>query len=157
MNNEYICVRFLTWISDNHWCRRDRTHPNKVGQYYSYIHCEYKTIEQLYKEFNETLNQEFNKIEMEKMTKKYEYRGYTYTIDIALNTKVEKRINGERWHTITAMCETGELKKYEDVNDRHMEWTIGLFESYAQKYFDKIIDGVPSPSNRLSKLGFNSI
>jgi len=157
MNNEYICVRFLTWISDNHWCRRDRTHPNKVGQYYSYIHCEYKTIEQLSKEFNETFNQEFNKIEMEKMTKKYEYRGYTYTIDIALNTKVEKSISGERWHTITLNDSTEELKKWEEVKDKYIEITIEDFERFAQKYFDKIIDGVPSSSDRLSKLGFTSI
>jgi hypothetical protein len=157
MNNEYICVRFLTWISDNHWSRRNRTHPNKVGQYYSDIHCEYKTIEQLYKEFNENLNQEFNKIEMEKMTKKYEYRGYTYTIDIALNTKVKTSISGERWHTITLNDSTEELKKWEEVKDKYLEITIEDFKRFAQKFFDKTIDGVSNPIDRLSKLGFTSI
>jgi len=92
---------------------------------------------------------------MEKMTKKYEYRGYAYTIEIILNTRVEKKINGERWHTII-LCGTP-TEKQEDVRDKYLEMTIEDFERFAKKYVDKIIDGVPPASDRLSKLGFSMV
>ena len=43
-------IHFAEWLSENEWVKRKehQTHPNKVGQYYSHIHCEYKTIEELF-------------------------------------------------------------------------------------------------------------
>ena len=38
------------------------------------------------------------------MNNQFEYRGFNFNIKVELNTKVEKRINGERWHTITTNC-----------------------------------------------------
>jgi len=47
-------IRFAEWLSENEWVKRNHgTHPNKIGQYYSHKHCEYKTIEELYKQFTE--------------------------------------------------------------------------------------------------------
>ena len=43
-----LSIQFAEWISENEWVKRIHTHPNKVGQYYSYKHCEYKTIEELF-------------------------------------------------------------------------------------------------------------
>ena len=40
-------IDFAEWLSGNEWVKRTKTHPNKVGQYYSHKYCEYKTIEQL--------------------------------------------------------------------------------------------------------------
>lgn len=31
------------------------------------------------------------------MNKQFEYRGFNFNIKVELNTKVEKRIDGERW------------------------------------------------------------
>lgn len=47
-------IRFAEWLSENEWVKRKHgTHPNKIGQYYSHKHCEYKTIEELFKQFTE--------------------------------------------------------------------------------------------------------
>ncbi len=45
-------IGFAEWLSENEWVKRTHTHPNKVGQYYSHKHCEYKTIEQLFDMFS---------------------------------------------------------------------------------------------------------
>ena len=92
---------------------------------------------------------------MEKMTKSYEYRGYSYIIEIILNTRAEKRIDGERWHTII-LCGTP-AEKQEEVRDKYLEITLEDFERFAKKYVDKIIDGVPLATDRLSKLGFTMV
>ena len=44
-------VEFAEWLSENQWHKRIKTHPNRVGQYYSDLHCEYKTIKELYNQF----------------------------------------------------------------------------------------------------------
>lgn len=48
-----VAVNFAEWLSENEWVKRKerQTHPNKVGQYYSHKHCEYKTIDELYELF----------------------------------------------------------------------------------------------------------
>ena len=38
------------------------------------------------------------------MNKQFEYRGFNFNIKVELNTKVEKCIGGERWHTVTTNC-----------------------------------------------------
>lgn len=50
-------VEFAEWLSLNEWVKRIHTHPNKVGQYYSDKHCEYKPIEQLFDLFLQQQNQ----------------------------------------------------------------------------------------------------
>ena len=47
-------IAFAEWLSENEWVKRKATHPNKVGQYYSHKHCEYKTIEQLFDDYSNT-------------------------------------------------------------------------------------------------------
>ena len=46
-------IMFAEWLSEKEWIKRKQgqTHPNKVGKYYSHIQCEYKTIEELYAQF----------------------------------------------------------------------------------------------------------
>ncbi len=48
---ERECIEFAEWLSKNEWIKREHTHPNKVGKYYSNLHCEYKSIEELYEIF----------------------------------------------------------------------------------------------------------
>lgn len=46
-----IAIRFAEWLSKNEWVKKNYTHPNKVGKYFSNIHCEYKSIDELFKVF----------------------------------------------------------------------------------------------------------
>ncbi len=46
-----VAISFANWLSKNEWSVRMVTHPKYVGSYWSFIHCEYKTIEQLYDMF----------------------------------------------------------------------------------------------------------
>ena len=52
LKNSNLSIQFAEWLSENEWVKRTKTHPNKVGQYYSHKHCEYKTIEQLFDVFS---------------------------------------------------------------------------------------------------------
>lgn len=52
LKNSNLSIQFAEWLSENEWVKRTKTHPNKVGQYYSHKHCEYKTIEQLFDMFS---------------------------------------------------------------------------------------------------------
>ena len=51
-------IHFAEWLSKNEWVKKTMTHPNKVGQYYSHKHCEFKTIEQLYETYKKGENNE---------------------------------------------------------------------------------------------------
>ncbi len=46
-----VAIDFAEWLSKNQWVKREKTHPNKVGQYWSHVHCEYKTIDELFEMF----------------------------------------------------------------------------------------------------------
>ena len=46
-----VAVSFADWLSKNEWVKREKTHPKNVGKYWSNIHCEYKTINELYEMF----------------------------------------------------------------------------------------------------------
>lgn len=88
------------------------------------------------------------------MNKQFEYRGYKFNIKIELNTRVEKRINGDRYHTVTTNClGYDNYYKKEEVNDKLLEVFIHGCEAEAQKYVDRKLDG-NEIENRLSKLGF---
>ena len=46
-----VAVKFAAWLSKNNWTKRNVGHPKHIGKYWSDIHCEYKTIEDLYEIF----------------------------------------------------------------------------------------------------------
>ena len=52
LKSSNLSIQFAEWLSENEWVKRTATHPNKVGQYYSHKHYEYKTIEQLFDMFS---------------------------------------------------------------------------------------------------------
>jgi hypothetical protein len=90
-----------------------------------------------------------------KMNKQFEYRDFNFNIKVELNTKVEKRIDGERWHTVTTNCmDGGNYYKKEEVNDKFLVPYILACERLAEKCIDEKIDGKSSPDARLSELGF---
>jgi len=46
-----VAVNFAEWLSKNEWKKKAKTHPKHIGKYWSDIHCEYKTINDLYEMF----------------------------------------------------------------------------------------------------------
>ena len=89
------------------------------------------------------------------MNKQFKYRGFNFNIKVELNTKVEKRIDGERWHTVTINCtDVDNYYKKEEVNDNLLVMYVQDCERLAKKYVDEKLDGKPSPDARLSELGF---
>lgn len=92
---------------------------------------------------------------MNKMNKQFEYRGFNFNIKVELNTKVEKCIGGERWHTVTTNCmDADNYYKKEEVHDKFLVMCVQGCEILAKKYVDEKLDGKPSPDARLSELGF---
>lgn len=89
------------------------------------------------------------------MNKQFEHRGFNFNIKVELNTKVEKRINGERWHTVTTNCiDVDNYYKKDEVSDNFLVVYVQDCERLAKKYVDEKLDGKPSPDARLSELGF---
>lgn len=89
------------------------------------------------------------------MNKQFEHRGFNFNIKVELNTKVERRIAGERWHTVTTNCiDVDNYYKKEEVSDNFLVVYVQDCERLAKKYVDEKLDGKPSPDARLSELGF---
>jgi hypothetical protein len=89
------------------------------------------------------------------MDKEFEYRGYKFNINVKLNTKVEKRINGERWHTVTTSCvDFNNYYKKEEVKDKFLEVCVQDNERLVKQYIDEKEDGKRSAYECLSALGF---
>ena len=89
------------------------------------------------------------------MNKQFEYRGFNFNIKVELNTKVEKRIDGERWHTVTTNCmDVDNYYKKEEVNDKLLVMYVQDCERLAKKYVDEKLDEKPYPDARLLELGF---
>jgi hypothetical protein len=52
LNKENDSIAFANYLHVNQWVKREHTHPNKVGQWWSNEICEYKTIEEIYQEYD---------------------------------------------------------------------------------------------------------
>lgn len=92
---------------------------------------------------------------MRDMNKQFEYNGYKFNIKVEFNTKVERRIGGLRWHTVT-INDMGhgnyyEKKEYEDGN---LVAGVQMIESRAKYYVDNRTDTNPLQDQRLLDLGF---
>lgn len=89
------------------------------------------------------------------MNKEFDYRGYKFNIKVELNTRVERRMDGERWHTVTTNCmDFDNYYKKEEVKDRFLEVCVQDAERLAKQYIDEKEDGKKSDDERLSALGF---
>lgn len=91
------------------------------------------------------------------MNKQFEYRGYNFNIRVDLNTKIERRPNGRRWHTITINCiDDQDYNKTAEVEDAFLEVFIGNIEYTAKEFIDNKEDGKKKnlDEQRLIKLGF---
>lgn len=94
---------------------------------------------------------------MSKLNKEFDYKGYIFNTSIELNTKVEKRLYGKRWHTIITNCMGG--------NNYHIKDEIQTFEieEYVEKHKQLAIDYIDKLTYKpqsfeeqlLSGLGFS--
>lgn len=89
------------------------------------------------------------------MNKQFEHRGYNFNIKVELNTKVEKRLDGERWHTVVTNClGVDNYYKKELVKDSNIETYVQYCERLAKKYVDDKLDKTSTVDKRLTDLGF---
>jgi len=92
---------------------------------------------------------------MSVMNKEFDYRGYKFNIKVELNTRAERRMDGERWHTVTVNCmDFDNYYKKEEVKDRFLELCVQDAERLAKQYIDEKEDGKKPDDERLSALGF---
>lgn len=93
------------------------------------------------------------------MTKEFNYRGYLFTIVVTLNKKIEKCIDGKRWHhvMIKTMNDGGDgFLETRDPEDAHLESTIVQLTGLAKEWVNAKLDGVQPEDKRLTDLGFKN-
>ncbi len=99
---------------------------------------------------------------MKELNKTFSYRGYEFNITVFLNTTIERRINGERFHTIRVNC-LGADNYYSktEVSDsklaQYIEHELNLVRNYVDKRFDpnKVDDSETQKTiDLLTNLGF---
>ena len=89
------------------------------------------------------------------MNKQFGYRSYNFNIKVEFNTRVEKRIDGDRWHTVTTNCmDYDNYYEKEEVKDKFLEIVVADAERYAKEYVNNKLDGIKPHNERLSELGF---
>lgn len=90
------------------------------------------------------------------MNKIHEYRGFKFNIKVELNYKVEKKINGVKYHKITLndMGPSNYYKSYLCETDILLSYISDMINS-AEEWVDNLIDG-PKPFEQkiLESIGF---
>ena len=91
------------------------------------------------------------------MKKEFEYMGYAFVISVEFNTRMERRPNGEKWHTVICNC-TGADSYYKksEVNDRDLTKHVEYCEYDAKEWVNKKNAGDVNPNfdQRLADVGF---
>ena len=90
------------------------------------------------------------------MNKEFEYKGYRFNTSVELNFKVEKRINGKRFHMIiTNDMGMGSSYISHEVEDDELKEAVSHHENEAKMYVDKREKKNLTPLQELlSSLGF---
>lgn len=90
------------------------------------------------------------------MDKEFEYKGYKFNIKVELNTKVEKGINGRKWHTVTINCMGYDnYYKKAEIQDELLRNTVVAMEAQAIEYINvKGEVGKFEQEKLLEELGF---
>lgn len=94
---------------------------------------------------------------MSKLNKEFEYKTYKFNISVDLNTKVEKRMNGKKWHTIITNCMGGNnYYQKQEVETYQLEEAVKEHKQNAIDYIDKLTYKQQSFEEQiLSGLGFS--
>lgn len=93
------------------------------------------------------------------MKKYFKYRGCEFVIIVELNTIVERRLNGKRWHNIliktTETGDDGYLDSIE-VTDDELELNVKQVIKTAKNWLDIKLDGKAIENEILKNLGFEN-
>lgn len=75
---------------------------------------------------------------MSKMNKEFEYKGYKFNTSVELNSRVERRIDGKKFHKIiTNDMGGGNFYITSEVEDEEFKEAISHHENQAKIYVDK--------------------
>lgn len=93
---------------------------------------------------------------MRTLNKEFAYRGYKFNMKLELETRIEKRFNGDRFHTVTVNCmDFDNYYNKREVEDRWLEAAVGDMEFQARQYIDKKFEkSQPKVDERFTNLGF---
>ena len=94
---------------------------------------------------------------MAEFNKTFKYKGYEFITSVQLNTRVERRIDGKKWHTIITNC-TGANNFYtkDEIETLQIEGYVEKHKQFAIDYVDKLTCKEQSYEERLlSLLGFS--
>lgn len=94
---------------------------------------------------------------MSKLNKEFDYKTYKFNTSIELNTKIEKRLNGKRLHTIITNCMGGNNYYHKDeIETFQIEEYVEKHKQLAIEYIDKLTYKPQSFEEQLlSGLGFS--
>jgi hypothetical protein len=94
---------------------------------------------------------------MAKFNKEFEYKDYKFNTSIELNTKIEKRLNGKRFHTIITNCLGGNnYYQKDEIETFQIEEYVEKHKKSAIDYIDKLTYKPQSLEEQLlSGLGFS--
>ena len=76
---------------------------------------------------------------MSKLNREFDYKDYKFNTSVELNTKVEKRLNGKRWHTIITNCMDGNnYYKKDEIETFQIEEYVEKHKQLAIEDIDKL-------------------
>lgn len=92
------------------------------------------------------------------VSKKFIDAGYKFLLELELNTRIEKRIDGDRWHTLTIYFVEGDSKtlfRTESILDSNLEQEILNVERSLEVWVTSQLSIAKYERDpRLEKLGF---
>lgn len=94
---------------------------------------------------------------MSKLNKEFDYKGYKFNTSVELNTRMERRMSGRRWHTIITNC-IGSNNYYQkdEIETFQIEEYVEKHKRLAIDYIDKLTYKPQSFEEQLlSSLGFS--
>ena len=75
---------------------------------------------------------------MSKMSKEFEYKGYKFNTSVELNARVERRMDGKKFHKIiTNDMGMGSFYISSEVEDDELKEAVSHHENEAKMYVDK--------------------
>lgn len=92
---------------------------------------------------------------MNTMKRDIPYKGFKISFVVDLNTLVERRMNGNRYHTVEVTCSDNMYNRtFYKVEDSVLVKTVEKIEQDVKDYIDDKLKGLKTPDERLHKLGF---
>lgn len=92
-----------------------------------------------------------------KLSKSYNYRDYTFIINIELEAYIERSIDGERRDIVSAALDLGKNNAFtihNTINSKFRYLEIEAIEHLMRKKIDEHLDGIRTDVDKLIEMGF---